>query len=156
VALRPIAALARAVRRLALVATAAAVAIAVALLEDRVAAGDILAIAIAAIPPVLLFLLAAALKALAELPDKIRAAPREAQGHAAALSRLAGEARDAQLLRLPLVVWRAGRVAGEARELLAPYAPALPLLSPAFLGAAALAALAVPIEVVVALVLLSG
>ena len=54
------------------------------------------------------------------------------------------------------MVWRAGRVTGEARELLAPYTPALPLLNPAFLGAAALALLAVPVEIVVALVLLAG
>jgi hypothetical protein len=154
--IRPIAALARAVRRLAIVGAAAAVAIAIALFEDGFDAVDLLVVGLAAVPPVLLYLLAEALRALAELPDKLRSAPREAQSHAAALSGLAGEARNARLLRLPLVVWRAARVAGDARELIAPYAPALPLASPAFLGAAALAALAVPVEVVVALVLLAG
>jgi hypothetical protein len=155
-ALRPVAALARVVRRLAIVATASAVAITIAVFEDGFDAVDVLGVALAAAPPILLFLLAEALKALAELPEKGRAAPREAQGQAAALAGLAREVRDARLLRLPGVVWRAGRVAGDARELLAPYAPALPLLSPAFLGAAALAALAVPVEVVVALVLLAA
>jgi hypothetical protein len=156
VALRPVAAVGRVVRRLALAATAGAVAIAIAVFEDGFAAVDLLGVALAAVPPVLLFLLSAALQALAELPDKIRGAPREAQQHAAVLAGLAREARGASLTRLPLLVWRAGRVTGEARELLAPYAPALPLLSPAFLGAAALALLAVPIEIVVALVLLAG
>lgn len=154
-ALRPVAALARAVRRLAIVATAAALAIVIAILEDGFAAVDIVGTALATAPPVLLFLFATALGALAELPDKVRAAPAEAQGRAADLARLAREARDARLIRLPVVVWRAARVAGEARELLAPYAPALPLASPAFLGAAAVAALAVPIEVIVAFVLLA-
>ena len=153
-ALRPVAAIARFARRLAFVAAAAAIAIAAALVGDGFAPVDLVGIGLAAVPPVLLFLLAAALQALAELPERVRAAPREAQAHAAALSALALEARSARLLGLPFVVWRAMRVAGEARELLAPYAPALPLASPAFLGASALAALAVPVEVVVALVLL--
>jgi hypothetical protein len=155
VTIRPVASIARVVRRLALIAAAAAIAIAVAVLGDGVSTVDVLGAGLAAAPPLLLFALAAALKALAELPDNVRAAPTEARGHASTLAALAQEARRARLLRLPLVVWRAGRVAGEAREVLAPYAPALPLLSPVFLGASAVAALAVPVEVVVALVLLA-
>lgn len=154
--LRPVAAAGRVVRRLAIAATAAALAIAIAVFEDGFAAVDLLGIALAAVPPVLLFLLSAALQALAELPEKIRAAPREAQGHAAGLTGLAREARHARLLRLPFLVWRAARVTAEARELLAPHASILPLMSPAFLAASAVAALAVPVEVVVAFVLLAG
>jgi hypothetical protein len=155
VPLRPVAALARGVRRLAVVGVASAVAIAVALLEDGASGRDLLGTALAAVPPVLLFLLAAALKALAELPERVRSAPAEAQQHAATLGALAREASGARLLKLPLITWRAARAAGEARGLLSPYAPALPLASPAFLGVSALAALAVPVEVVVALVLLA-
>jgi hypothetical protein len=156
VALGPVAAAGRLVRRLAIAATAAALAIAIAVFEDGFAAVDLLGIALAAVPPVLLFLLSAALQALAELPEKIRAAPREAQGRAAGLAGLAREARHARLLRLPFLVWRAARVTAEARDLLAPHAAILPLMSPAFLAASAVAALAVPVEVVVAFVLLAG
>jgi hypothetical protein len=152
---RAVAAVARGVRMLALVAGAAALVIAVALLGDGVSAVDLLGAALAAVPPLLLYAFSAAVRALAELPDKVRAVPADARGHAGTLVALGREARRARLLRLPLIVWRAGRVAGEARELLAPYAPALPLLSPVFLGASALAVLAVPVEVVVALVLLA-
>lgn len=114
----------------------------------------LLAVALAAVPPVVLWLLAASLRALADLPARVRDLPAESRVRGDELRRLAGTARRARLIALPLVLWRLGRVAGSSQELLRPYAGALPLLSPPFLGLAALAAVAAAVEIGVAAVLL--
>jgi hypothetical protein len=107
---------------------------------------------VAAVPAVVLFLFSAALNEAAELPTRLRAAPgdvAELQASLAALSR----ARGGALLR-PL--WRTGRAAMGARELVTPWAPLLPLLSLPFLGATLVSALATPLLVLFALVILAA
>jgi hypothetical protein len=156
---------ARAVRSYAFVAGVAALVVAAFLFRSGVpddAGGWILvvvALALAAAPPVILFILSEALRALAGLPGRIRGLPATGRDHAAALGRLAEEARTARgsrgLVRLPLVLWRLARLGGETRGLLTPYAPVLPLLSIPFLLLAAAAMFAAALELAVALVLLA-
>jgi hypothetical protein len=155
---------ARIVRKYALLAGIAAAVVAVFLFRNGApdeAGGWVLtlaAIALAAAPPVVLFVLAEALRALAELPAKLRALPTTGREHAETFGRLAGELRGARgrrgLARLPLVLWRMARVSGEARGLLTPYAPVLPLASVPFLLLSGAAFFAAALELAVALVLL--
>src|SRR5918992_805974 len=121
------------------------------------------AAALLAAPPVILFLFSEALRALAELPDRLRAMPATGREHADELGRLAGKARNARgrgFLGLPLVAWRVTRLTASSRELLLPHAPLLPLVSPPFLLltlAASVAALAeIAVAGVLLLVLVSG
>jgi hypothetical protein len=159
----PAAAAARGARRYALVAAGAAAVIAIFLFRDGPpdSGGKWLAtfvvLALAAGPPAMLFLFSEALRALAELPVRIRALPTTGREHASELSRLADRARRARgggLLRLPVVLWRLIRLAASSRETLLPYAPILPLASLPFLGLAAFAAVAALVEILVALALL--
>lgn len=161
--MRVVAGAARVVRAYAGVAAVAAAVVAAFLLRHGLPddAGGwtlvVVGVALAAWPPVLLFLLAAALRALAELPGRLLATPAEARGRADELRRLAEQIRAARgsgLARLPLLLWRFARAASASGELLAPHAAVLPLASLAFLGWAAAAAVAAAVEIPVALVLL--
>jgi hypothetical protein len=108
-------------------------------------------------PAVVLILLAGALSALAELPERVRTTPAQAQSRADELRRLAERirtVRGARLVRLPLLLWRFARVAGGSRELLSPHVGALPLVSGQFLLLSAAAMLATFVLVAAALVLL--
>ena len=151
---------ARLVRKLALVAAAAALVIAYYLFrnglpdETSEAVGRAFVVALAAVPPVVLFVLSFALRALSELPRRIRDTPAEAGERAAEIAGLGGSLRDAKLSSLPLLVWRLGRSAASSRELLTPHASVLPLVSLPFLGLSAACAAAALLEVAVALVLL--
>lgn len=149
-----VAALARAVLRLALVAGAAALLIGYSLSEDGLSGGEVLAIALLLAPPVVLGLLWAALRELAELPDRLRRMPETARGHGQDVRRLAEELRTPgkRLVRVPITLWR---LRGAA-ELVRPHAAVLPFLSVPFLTLSALAAFAAVAEVVIALVLLIG
>jgi hypothetical protein len=140
---------ARIARWLAYVAAFAAALFVVALYDDGWKVGVAV---IAAAPAVVLFLFSAALLEAAELPARLRAAPAgaaELQASLGALSR----ARRGALLR-PL--WRTGRAAISARELVTPWAPLLPLLSLPFLGATLLSALATPLLLLIALAVLAA
>ena len=148
---------ARAVGALALFASAAALAIAVVLYRDGVSGSDVLALLIAIAPPVVLWLLWAALRELAELPDRLRRLPETARERRVDLERVASDLRKpGRLVRLPGTLWRMRVLAGTARDLVTPHAPLLPFLSPTFLGAAAIAAFAAVAEIVIVLVLLIG
>lgn len=105
---------------------------------------------IAAGPAVVLFLFSAALLEAAELPARLRGAPADAAELQASLGALS-RARRGRLFR-PL--WRTGRAALNARELVVPWAPLLPLLSLPFLGATLFSALAAPLLVLIALAVL--
>jgi hypothetical protein len=165
----PAAAAARAFRRYALVAAAAAAVIVVFLVTRNTPGsaaewvGAAVAAALLAAPPVVLFLFSEALRALAELPDRLRALPGTGREHADELGRLAGKARNARgrgFLGLPLVAWRVTRLTASSRELLLPHAPLLPLVSPPFLlltlAAAAGALLETAVAAVLLLVLVAG
>jgi len=146
------------VRRVALAAALAAVVVAGFLLGDGLPDGAgttvlvVLGIVLAAGPPLLLFLLAEALRALAELPERVRATPERGVEHASELRELARAPRG--VLGLPRLLWRVGRLTASARELATPYAGALPLLSLPFLAWSAAAGLAALAEIATALVLL--
>jgi hypothetical protein len=154
---------ARLVRAYATVAALAALAIAAFLLRDGWPEGAdetvlvVIGTALAAAPPLLLWLLSETLRALADLPGRLRGLPAESRARGEELRRLAEAARrlrGARLVALPLLIWRIGRLAGSSRELVSPYAGALPLLSPQFLALSGLATAAAALEIGVAAVLI--
>lgn len=139
---------ARIARRLSLAAAASAVALALALWDDGWwAALPVLA----AIPAVVLWLFAAALLEVAELPDRVRGAPAEAAQLGAALEELR-RARGVGVIR---ALWRASRRAASARDLATPWAPLVALASVPLLVSTAVSALLVPVVVVAAFVALA-
>jgi hypothetical protein len=107
--------------------------------------------AVAAIPAVVLFLFSTALAEAAALPERLRNAPADAVELQASLAELS-RARRGRLLR-PL--WRTGRAAAGARELVTPWAPLLPLVNLPFLVATLASALVMPFIVLGALVVLA-
>jgi hypothetical protein len=147
-----VAAFPRAVLRLALLASAAALVIAYALYQDGLTGPDAVAIALLLAPPIVLWMLWAALRELVGLPERLRRLPQTAREHGDEVRRLAQELRTPgkRLLRLPVTLWRL-RGAG---ELVRPHAAVLPFLSVAFMAAAALASVAALVEIAIALVLL--
>jgi hypothetical protein len=149
-------AVARTVRTLAYLTSAAALVIAYVLYDDGVSGLDVLAMVLAIAPPVMLWLLWAALRELAELPDRLRRLPESAREQRAELERLAAELREParRIARLPGTLLRLRRLVVAARDLLAPHAPLLPFFSLPFLAASAVAALAAVVEIGLALALL--
>lgn len=149
--MRVVAAAARAVRLYAFVLGAAAVLIFAATIDDGRPdrtedwIPNLFVGALAAVPPVLLFVFSTALAALAGLPERLRSTPGELRGHTGEAQRLVGEIaawRALGFVGVVLLPFRLLRLGGGARETLTPYAPVLPLVSPPFLTAAGLAALA--------------
>jgi hypothetical protein len=136
------------VRNLALVSGGSALVVLVFVFEDGLPGGRLgalLVVALVAWPAVVLLMLAASLRALAELPGRVRATPAEARERAVELRALAERVqavRGARLRRLPVLLYRFGRVAAASRELLGPHAGALPLVSIPFLGLSAVAIVA--------------
>ena len=139
---------ARVARWLAYAAAFAGVLFALALYDEGWTFALVLA---AVVPAVVLFLFSTALSEAADLPARLRGAPHEAAELQASLGELA-RARRGGLVR-PL--WRTGRAALSARELVTPWAPLLPLLNLPFLAATLISALATPLLVLVALVILA-
>jgi hypothetical protein len=120
----------------------------VALYDD----GEKVAVAVAAAAPALvLFLFSAALREAAGLPARLRGAPADAAELKRSLSELS-RAKRGHLLR-PL--WRTGRAAAGASDLIRPWAPLLPLMNVPFLAATLLSALVTPFLVLGALVVLA-
>jgi hypothetical protein len=107
--------------------------------------------AAAAAPAVVLFLFSVAVLEAAELPDRLRNAPAQARD----LRATADELARARGLRLSRALWRAGRQAAAARELVTPWAPLLPLLSLPFLAATLLSAVVTPLLLLVSLIVLA-
>lgn len=157
------AAVGRGVRTLGLVGLGAAAAIALAVLvrwmpsdgEDW--AGLVVLCVLLAIPPAVLLAFSLVLGEVVDLPDKLRGYPGTTREHAEELRAIAHEAQARERpawRRLPGSTWRLARLVRSARDLLAPHAPLLPLLSPPFLVATFVSALLVPVLVVAALVVL--
>ena len=144
--------LARFARSLAIVSAVCALAIGLALSDEGWWA--LVAVAVAAAPAVVLFLFSVALREVAEVPARIRNLPGTAAERAAEARRLANELDRSRASRVPARAWRLFRLVRDSRELLTPWAPVLALASVPFLLATAMSAVAVPIEVLVALVLL--
>ncbi len=148
-------AVARAVRSLALAASAAALVIAAVLYSDGVTPGEVVAVVLAVVPPIVLWILWAALRELAELPDRLRRLPETARERRVDVERLAGElGSGGRILRVPRVLWRLRVLAGAARDFVTPHAPLLPFMSATFLTWSAIAAFAAVAEIGVAAVLL--
>ena len=155
------ASLRRGVLKLALAGVAAAAVIGYALLRDGLsdeAGGAILTVLgsiVVAAPPLVLGAFWLVLGELLELPERIRQMPVATRTQAEELRRAVREARSRRKSSsLPRRIWRLMRLSASSRELLTPYAPILPLLSPPFLAAVVLSAAATAAEVVAALVLL--
>ena len=92
---------------------------------------------------------------VAELPDRLRSYPGTTREHAAELHAIARDATARERpawRRLPGSTWRLATLVRSARDLLAPHAPLLPLMSVPFLIATLVSALLVPVVVVAALV----
>jgi hypothetical protein len=146
--MRFVRAIGRVARSFSFVAAAAAVLLALALYDDSL--WLLIAVA-AAVPAVVLFLFSIAVFEAAELPTRLRNAPTEARDLRVAVDEL-GRARGT---RLPRALWRAGRQAASARDLVTPWAPLLPLLSLPFLAATLLSALVTPVLLLVSLIVLA-
>jgi hypothetical protein len=138
----------RLARWLSFAAATAAALLALALYDNGL---WLLLAAAAAVPAVVLFLFSVAILEAAELPDRLRSAPAQARDLRAAVDEL-GRARG---LRLSRALWRAGRQAAAARDLVTPWAPLLPLLSLPFLAATVLSALVTPVLFLVSLIVLA-
>jgi hypothetical protein len=131
--------------------------IAAVLYSDGVSSGEVLAVVVAVAPPIMLWFLWAALRELAELPDRLRRLPETARERRVDIERLTGQLRgERALVRLPRVLWQLRVLAGAARDLATPHAPLLPFLSATFLTWSAVAAAAAVVEVVIALLLVVG
>ena len=100
---------------------------------------------------VVLFLFSTALAEAAALPDRLRNAPAEAAQLQTSLAQLSRARRGRWLGPL----WRTGRAAAGARELVTPWAPLLPLVNVPFLVATLASALATPFLVLGALAMLA-
>jgi hypothetical protein len=139
---------ARVARWLAYAAAFAAVLLVLALYDE----GWMVSVAaLAAIPAVVLFLFSTALTEAVALPGRLRDAPADAAELRASLAQLS-RARRGGLFR-PL--WRTGRAAAGARELVTPWAPLLPLVSLPFLAATLASALVTPLLVLGALAIVA-
>jgi hypothetical protein len=109
---------------------------------------------VACVPPGVLLMLWLALGEVIEIPERVRRLPETARGHAGDLERALRELEGTRgrRKRRVVVVWRLAKLPATARESLMIYAPLMALLSVPFLAAAALSAVLVPIELIVALI----
>jgi hypothetical protein len=157
------AAVGRGVRTLGLVALGAAAAIALVVLvrwrpsdgEDWAGLGVLCVLL--AVPTGVLLAFSLVLGEVVDLPDKLRRYPGMTREHAEELRAIAHDAQARERpawRRLPGSTWRLATLVRSARDLLAPHAPLLPLLSVPFLIATLVSALLVPVLVVAALVVL--
>ena len=145
--------LVRSVARLArwlAIADAIAAVLLVLALYDR--GEDVLVAVAAAVPAVVLFLFSVALFEAAELPGRLRNAPTQARDLRAAVDDL-GRARGGRLFG---ALWRTGRQASSARDLVMPWAPLLPLISIPFLLATLISAVLTPFVVLGTLITLGA
>jgi hypothetical protein len=144
--------LTRAVQLLGLASALAAIGIVAWLSNDGFEPGEVVVGAFAFAPPVVLWILWAALRELAGLPERLRRLPETARGHGEDMRRLAEELRTPgrRLVRVPMILWRLREVS----DLVRPHAAVLPFLSVPFLTLSALAAFAAVAEIGIALLLL--
>lgn len=155
------AAVGRGTRRLALVGLGAVAAIALVVGfrwtpgDGEAWAGLVVLVLVLAAPGGILFAFSFVLAEVVELPDKLLRTPETVRGHADELRALTRDAQSRERpawRRLPGSTWRLATLVRSARDLLAPHAPILPLLSIPFLIATAVSALLVPLLVLAAVV----
>jgi hypothetical protein len=134
--------LVRGVRRLAVAGALGVVPIALLLRrEDGFDALDALVTVLLLAPSAIVLFFAQGVLELVSLPERLRRIPGEGQERLAEIGRLAGEARTARVRSAPFLLWRLRGTIGSIRDV-AGIALPLRVLTPAFLGLAALAALA--------------
>lgn len=157
------AAVGRGVRTLGLVGLAAAVAIAGIVLARWTPgglegwAGFVVLCVLLAVPGAILLAFSLVLGEVVQLPDKLRSYPDTAREHAEELRAIAHDARARERpawRRLPASTWRLATLVRSARDLLAPHAPLVALLSAPFLVATLVSALLVPVLVAAAVAVL--
>jgi hypothetical protein len=157
------AAVRRAVRTLGLVALAAAVAIALVVLlrwtpgDGEEWVGLVVLCVLLAVPSAVLLAFSFVLGKVVELPDKLGSYPGTTREHVEELRTIAHDARARERpawRRLPRSMWRLTTLVRSARDLFAPHAPLLPLLSVPFLVTTLVSALLVPFLAMAALVVL--
>ena len=158
--MRVVAGAARGVRNLALVSAGSALVVLAFVFQEGLPEegwfGALLVVGLVSWPAVVLFMLSAALRSVAELPARVRSTPAEARERAVELRALAERVqavRGARLRALPFLLYRFGRVAAASRELIGPHAGALPLVSVPFLGFSAAAILATFVLAAIAILL---
>ena len=133
--------LVRKLQRLALAAVLGAAAIALLLRRDGFDDADTVFAILLLLPPGFLYFFTRGILELVSLPDRLRRMPGEGQERVAELTRVAGGARTARLRNLPMLIWRLRGSVGSVRDL-AGIALPLRVVTPGFLGLAALAAVA--------------
>ena len=131
--------LVRKLQQLALAAVAGAALIALLLRRDGFDEADTVFTILLLAPPAFLYFFTRGILQLVSLPDRLRRVPGEGQERVAELTRVAGGARTARLRNLPLLIWRLRGSIGSVRDL-AGIALPLRVVTPGFLGLAALAA----------------
>ena len=130
--------LVRLLRRLALAAALAVVPVVLALREDGFEALDAVVTLALLVPSAIVLFFAQGLRELAGFPDRLRRVPGEGQERLAQIGRLGTEMRGATLRRAPLLLWRLRSTVGSVRDV-AGIALPLRVLTPGFVGLAALA-----------------
>jgi hypothetical protein len=134
--------LTRSARRLAVAGALGVVPIALLLRrEDGFEALDGVVTVLLLLAPAIVLFFAQGVLQLVSLPERLRRIPGEGQERLAELGRLAGEARTTRIRSAPLLLWRLRGTIGSVRDV-AGIALPLRVLTPGFLGLAALAALA--------------
>ena len=133
--------LVRKLQQLALAAVAGAAAIALLLRRDGFDDADTVFAILLLLPPGFLYFFTRGILELVSLPDRLRRMPGEGQERVAELTRVAGGARTARLRNLPMLIWRLRGSIGSVRDL-AGIALPLRVVTPGFLGLAALSAVA--------------
>ena len=136
---RLVRALVRQLRRLAVAAAVAVIPIALLLARGGFEAADAVVTILLLVPAAFVLFFAQGLAELVSLPDRLRRIPGEGQERLAELARIGGEMRRTRLRRAPIVLWRLRGAIGSVRDV-AGIALPLRVLTPAFLGGAALAA----------------
>jgi hypothetical protein len=149
--------LVRQLRRLAAAALVGMVPLAVLLAREGFDAADAVLAAILLAAPAILLFFAHGLNEVAGFPERLRRTPAEGRQRALELAQAGSELRGARLRRLPLVLWRLRGAVGSVRDV-AGIALPLKVLTPGFLGIAAVAGFAcvgVVVAGVVALVVIA-
>ena len=152
--------LVRGIRRLAVAGALGVVPIALLFRrEDGFDALDAVVTVLLLAPAAIVLFFAQGLLELVKLPERFRRIPGEGQERLSELTRLAGEARSARVRSAPFLLWRLRGTIGSLRDV-AGIALPLRVLTPGFLGLAALATLACAVlagaGVVALLVLVAG
>ena len=155
------AAVGRGLRRLALggIGAVAAIALAVVLRwtpgDGETWAGLVVLLLMLAVPGGILLAFSFVLAEVVELPEKLLRTPETVRGHSEELRAITRDAQSRERpawRRLPGSTWRLATLVRSARDLLAPHAPILPLLSVPFLVATAVSAVLVPLLVLAAVI----